>query len=74
MTMFEGFLVALQGLTEPMNLFLLAAGVLAGLLVGAIPGFSITMAVVIVLPFTYGMETTAGLAMMLGVMVGGISG
>lgn len=74
MTMLDGFLIALQGLTEPMNLFLLAAGVLAGLLVGAIPGFSITMAVVIVLPFTYGMETTAGLAMMLGVMVGGVSG
>ena len=74
MTMFDGFLIALSGLTEPMNLLLLAAGVLAGLLVGAIPGFSITMAVVIVLPFTYGMDTTPGLAMMLGVMVGGISG
>ncbi|WP_417723303.1 tripartite tricarboxylate transporter permease [Salipiger sp.] len=74
MTMFDGFLIAFSGLTEPMNLLLLAAGVLAGLLVGAIPGFSITMAVVIVLPFTYGMDTTPGLAMMLGVMVGGISG
>jgi putative tricarboxylic transport membrane protein len=74
MTMFDGFLIALTGITQPMNLLLLAAGVLAGLLVGAIPGFSITMAVVIVLPFTYGMDTTAGLAMMLGVMVGGISG
>lgn len=74
MTMLQGFLTALAGITEPMNLLLLAVGVLAGLLVGAIPGFSITMAVVIVLPFTYGMETTPGLAMMLGVMVGGISG
>ncbi|MFV0335189.1 MAG: tripartite tricarboxylate transporter permease [Tropicimonas sp.] len=74
MTMFDGFLIALSGLTEPMNLLLLAAGVLAGLLVGAIPGFSITMAVVIVLPFTYGMDTVPGLAVMLGVMVGGISG
>lgn len=74
MTMLDGFLLALSDLTQPMNLFLLAAGVLAGLLVGAIPGFSITMAVVIVLPFTYGMETTPGLAIMLGVMVGGLSG
>jgi len=74
MTLFEGFLLAFNQLIEPFNLFLLASGVLAGLLVGAIPGFSITMAVVIVLPFTYGMETTPGLAIMLGVMVGGISG
>jgi putative tricarboxylic transport membrane protein len=74
MTMFDGFLIALADLTAPLNLLLLAAGVLAGLLVGAIPGFSITMAVVIVLPFTYGMDTTPGLAVMLGVMVGGVSG
>lgn len=74
MTLFDGFLMALSQMTEPYNLLLLGAGVLAGLLVGAIPGFSITMAVVIVLPFTYGMETTPGLAIMLGVMVGGISG
>ncbi|RPE72151.1 putative tricarboxylic transport membrane protein [Pacificibacter maritimus] len=74
MTLFDGFLLALSQMTEPYNLLLLGAGVLAGLLVGAIPGFSITMAVVIVLPFTYGMETTPGLAIMLGVMVGGISG
>lgn len=74
MTMFDGFLIALSDLAAPMNLLLIAAGVLAGLLVGAIPGFSITMAVVIVLPFTYGMETVPGLAIMLGVMVGGISG
>lgn len=74
MTLFEGFLTAFSQITEPLNLCLLAVGVLAGLLVGAIPGFSITMAVVIVLPFTYGMDTTPGLAIMLGVMVGGISG
>lgn len=74
MTMLDGFLIALADLTAPLNLLLLAAGVLAGLLVGAIPGFSITMAVVIVLPFTYGMDTTPGLAIMLGVMVGGVSG
>ncbi len=74
MTLFDGFMLALGQMLEPFNLLLLGAGVLAGLLVGAIPGFSITMAVVIVLPFTYGMETTPGLAIMLGVMVGGISG
>ncbi|MFV0490886.1 MAG: tripartite tricarboxylate transporter permease [Pseudorhodobacter sp.] len=74
MTLTEGFFLALSQLGTPGNLALLGAGVLAGLLVGAMPGFSITMAVVIVLPFTYGMETVPGLAVMLGVMVGGISG
>ena len=56
------------------NLILLAIGTLAGIVAGAIPGFTITMAVVLVLPFTFGMSPTEGLSCMIGVFVGGLSG
>jgi putative tricarboxylic transport membrane protein len=56
------------------NLLLMAVGVLAGLIAGSIPGFTITMAVVLALPFTFGMSPIEGLSVMLGVYVGGLTG
>jgi len=56
------------------NLLLMAIGVLAGLIAGSIPGFTITMAVVLALPFTFGMSPIEGLSTMLGVYVGGLTG
>lgn len=56
------------------NLFLMAIGVMAGLISGSIPGFTITMAVVLTLPFTFGMTPIEGLSTMLGVYVGGLTG
>lgn len=56
------------------NLLLMALGVLAGLIAGSIPGFTITMAVVLALPFTFGMSPIEGLSTMLGVYVGGLTG
>ena len=55
-------------------MLLMALGVLSGLVAGAIPGFTITMAVVLTLPFTFGLSTVEGLATMIGVFVGGLSG
>jgi len=49
-------------------------GVAGGLVAGAIPGFTIAMAVVLTLPFTFGMPATQGLATMVSVLVGGLSG
>lgn len=57
------------------DLFLsMAVGVIAGLIGGAIPGITITMTVILVLPFTFGMSALQGLATMVGVYVGGESG
>ena len=56
------------------TIFLMTLGVVAGLIAGAIPGFTIAMAVVLVLPFTFGMNPVQGLATMIGVYVGGLSG
>src|SRR6056297_443106 len=55
-------------------LFSIFIGVLGGIIAGAIPGFTITMAVVLALPFTFGMLPTQGVATILGVSVGGLSG
>jgi putative tricarboxylic transport membrane protein len=52
----------------------LAIGTLAGLVGGVLPGVTITMTIIIVLPFTFGLDPLAGLAAMTGVYVGGESG
>lgn len=59
---------------EVYNLLLLVLGVSAGVIAGAIPGFTITMAVVLTLPFTFGMSPVQGLSTMIGVFVGGLAG
>lgn len=56
------------------TLALMMVGVAGGLLAGAIPGFTIAMAVVLTLPFTFSMPPSQGLATMIAVQVGGLSG
>jgi putative tricarboxylic transport membrane protein len=56
------------------TIILMMVGVVAGLIAGAIPGFTFAMAVVLVLPFTFTMTPVQGLATMMGVYVGGLSG
>lgn len=70
----ENLLAAAYTVLELKTLGLMFLGVGAGLIAGAIPGFTITMAVVLTLPFTFGLSATEGLATMLGVFVGGLSG
>ena len=67
-------LAGLGAFLQP-NVFLSTlAGVVAGIVVGLIPGFTITMGVILVLPFTFGMTPLQGIATMMGVAVGGASG
>mgnify|MGYP006400187623 FL=1 len=49
-------------------------GVVAGVIAAAIPGFTITMAIVLTLPLTFTMDPLQGVATMLAVYVGGYSG
>src|SRR5512139_3204476 len=67
-------LSTLLALLEPKMLFSLCAGTLAGIVGGAIPGITITMTIILTLPFTFGMPPLQGLATMIGVYVGGESG
>lgn len=53
---------------------LVGLGTLIGILFGAIPGMTATMAVAVCLPMTYALDLNHGLALLLGLYVGGISG
>ncbi|MFB4163193.1 tripartite tricarboxylate transporter permease [Alteribacillus sp. JSM 102045] len=55
-------------------LILVAAGTLAGIFVGAIPGLSVTMAVALLLSLTYSWDMLPALALMLGIYYGGVFG
>ncbi len=58
-------------LMSPAVILAMLAGTVIGIVIGALPGLSATMAVSILLPITYGMSPTAGIMMLLGVYCGG---
>lgn len=72
--MFAQLAASLSEVLQPQFLGPLVLGTLAGLLGGALPGVTITMTIIIVLPFTYGLDPLAGLAALVGVYVGGSAG
>lgn len=55
-------------------LILVFVGVVGGIVFGAIPGMTATMAVAVFLPLTYALDLTQGVALLIGLYVGGISG
>jgi len=57
-----------------MLFLLIATGVFIGIVFGSIPGMTATMAVAVCLPITYSLNLNEGLALLLGLYVGGISG
>lgn len=59
---------ALASLADPSLLLMLAIGVLAGLVIGLIPGLGGTGAVAILLPVTFGMDPEPALAMLIGAL------
>jgi putative tricarboxylic transport membrane protein len=61
-------------LLSPAFFLLAAAGAIIGIVFGAIPGMTATMAVAVCLPLTYTLGLQEGLALLLGLYVGGISG
>ncbi|MHB8770767.1 MAG: tripartite tricarboxylate transporter permease [Syntrophales bacterium] len=65
---------AVWALLEPRMLLSLSAGIFAGIVGGAIPGITITMTIILALPFTFGLPSLQGLATMIGVYVGGSAG
>ena len=59
---------------QPVTLLLILAGVVIGIVFGAIPGLSGTMAVALCLPFTYSMNSVNSISMLLALYLGGVSG
>ncbi len=61
-------------LTNPAIIALVALGTFLGVYVGAVPGLSGTMAVSLLVSFTFGWKTENAIAMMIGVFVGAVFG
>jgi putative tricarboxylic transport membrane protein len=64
----------IQLVLNPVCLGLTFGGVIVGIIFGALPGLSATMAVVLFLPMTFGMEPVNGISTLVGLYIGGISG
>lgn len=56
------------------NILFMNIGMAAGILVGALPGLTGTMAIALLLPLTYGLPSITGMYLLLGVYLGGIYG
>lgn len=59
---------------DPGLLLLVAVGTFAGIYIGAIPGLSVTMAVSILISFTFAWEVNDALCLMVGIYMGGVYG
>ena len=68
--LFQGFLEAIQ----PFTLIFTCVGVIMGLVIAAIPGLTVSMAIVLLLPFTFYLPASPSLGLMIGVFVGGMAG
>lgn len=67
----EGFLQPFMSLSL---IWWIGVGTLVGLYVGAIPGLSVTMAVSLLISFTFSWEVLPALAIMVGIYTGGVYG
>ena len=56
------------------NLLVLSGGVLGGMIAGALPGISGTMAVTLLLPFTFSMEPSSGIMLLMSIYAGAVYG
>lgn len=67
--------IGLANVLEPGNLLAILAGTAIGMVIGAMPGLSATMAIALLLPLTFSMEPETGLSMLaslyLAAMYGG---
>jgi putative tricarboxylic transport membrane protein len=70
----ENIILGLQGVLQPVALLYLIGGVTGGLLIGALPGFTATMGMIVLLPVTYSLPPQIGMLLLVGVYVGGIAG
>ncbi|EAQ05756.1 tripartite tricarboxylate transporter permease [Yoonia vestfoldensis] len=67
-------LAILTVFTQPQLLLLVALGTFAGIYIGAIPGLSVTMAVSILISFTFSWDVYPAISLMVGIYMGGVYG
>lgn len=72
--MWENLIQGLSNFANIYNLMAIAGGMLTGVVVGAIPGLTGTMAVALALPFTFYMDPITGIILLVGIYKGAIYG
>ncbi len=65
---------ALTGVLDPVSLILIVVGVGSGIIIGALPGLTATMAIALLVPFTFGMSPIHGLVLLGAIYTGAIYG
>lgn len=72
--MWDLLVSGVQLIANPASIGAAAIGLAAGIVVGALPGLTATMAVAVLAPFTFFMDATIGLPFLLGIYKGAIYG
>jgi putative tricarboxylic transport membrane protein len=72
--MYSDLLHALPEVLTFYNFAAVVIGVIAGIVVGAMPGLSATMAISVLVPFTFGLEPLVALGLMAGIYNGAMYG
>ncbi|MDF2235736.1 tripartite tricarboxylate transporter permease [Albimonas sp. CAU 1670] len=70
----DAFWAFLTVFSQPELLLLVGVGTFAGVYVGAIPGLSVTMAVSILISFTFSWDVYPAISLMIGIYMGGVYG
>ena len=74
MSTFQLIVNGFSDVCTPYGLFLVVVCVAVGIVFGAIPGLSATMAVALFLPVTYGLDPINAFVMLMSLYIGGVSG
>jgi putative tricarboxylic transport membrane protein len=70
--MIEHIVTGFATVLNPFTLLLMVVGILLGILMGSIPGMTATMTVAVMLSFTFTMEPTNGMMLLLGIYGGAV--
>ncbi|WP_322892345.1 MULTISPECIES: tripartite tricarboxylate transporter permease [unclassified Yoonia] len=70
----DAFLLGASEVLSFSTLIMMFFGAIAGIVAAAIPGFTVTMAIVLTLPLTFALPPLQGVSVMLAVYVGGYTG
>jgi putative tricarboxylic transport membrane protein len=70
----DAFWAFMTVFTQPQLFGLVAIGTFAGIYIGAIPGLSVTMAVSILISFTFSWDVYPAISLMVGIYMGGVYG
>lgn len=72
--MFENIVLGLGQLVSLESLIAIVVGLLAGIVIGSIPGLTADLAIILCLPITYSMGTVPAILLLLGLYCGGTYG